>query len=317
LSVNLPDESLALAIAEKTRGEPPVSVRRFTTGSRHYVYEVRFAGQAPVVVRIGDANASYEMGGAVYLSKLLHPLGVPLPKLLAQDVAAPLPWIVLERLAGSDLGDTIATLPDDALNGIAKAIARAQAIVATTPSAGRFGYAGDAEKAPHSSWRQVLQDNLDRSRRRITAAGLFDAALVDRVQALLDARADRLDAVPATPFLHDTTTKNVIVTAQGKFSGIVDVDDLCFGDPRYAAALTLAVLQAYGGPTRYVEYWLDAVHHRDDDLFRLYVALFLLDLMGEHGQIFNGNQRPSQPQARAGLLAAFDASLQLIDQALS
>ena len=137
------------------------------------------------------------------------------------------------------------------------------------------------------------------------------------MQALLDARADRLDAVPATPFLHDTTTKNVIVTAQGKFSGIVDVDDLCFGDPRYAAALTLAVLQAYGGPTRYVDYWLDAVHHRDDDLFRLYVALFLLDLMGEHGQVFNGNQRPSQPQARTGLLAAFEASLQRIDQALS
>ena len=45
------------------------------------------------------------------------------------------------------------------------------------------------------------------------------------------ARAE-LDALSPVPFLHDTTTKNVIVTPEGSFSGIVDVDDLCFGDPR-------------------------------------------------------------------------------------
>lgn len=315
--MSLPDESLALAIAERTCGEQPAFLRRFTTGARHYVYEVRFAGQAPVVVRIGDANAHSEVEGAVHLSEMLRPLGMPLPRLLAHDVSAPLPWIMLERLDGSDLGDTIAMLPDIALNGIAKAVARAQAIVATTPSAGRFGYAALPGRAPHASWRQVLQDNLDRSRRRITSAGLFDAALVDRVENLMQGLADQIDAVPATPFLHDTTTKNVIVTASGQFSGIVDVDDLCFGDPRYAAALTLAVLQAYGGPIRYVDYWLAAAGQSDDDLFRLYVALFLLDLMGEHGQVFNGNQSPSQPEARAGLLAAFEAGLQRIGQALS
>jgi hypothetical protein len=77
------------------------------------------------------------------------------------------------------------------------------------------------------------------------------------------------------------------------------------------------VLQAYGGPIRYVDYWLAAAGQSDDDLFRLYVALFLLDLMGEHGQVFNGNQSPSQPEARAGLLAAFEAGLQRIGQALS
>jgi aminoglycoside phosphotransferase (APT) family kinase protein len=303
------DDELAATIAENVCGERPVSLRRFTTGSRHFVYEATFAGRAPVVVRVGDASAHDEMAGAVHLSKLLRPLGVPLPRLLAEDIAAPLPCIVLERLPGSDLWDSIRTLPDDVLSGIANAVAKAQALVATTPSAGRFGYAAHPAQAPHAAWRQVLEDNLARSRRRIMAAGLFDAGLVERVQALLDARADRLAAIAATPFLHDTTTKNVIVTPAGEFSGIVDVDDLCFGDPRYATALTLAVLQAHGGPTRYVDYWLKAAGQPDDDLFRLYVALFLLDLMGEHGQVFNGNQQPSQPEARAKLLAAFETAL--------
>jgi aminoglycoside phosphotransferase (APT) family kinase protein len=306
------NDKLAAAIAEKVCGERPAAVRRFTTGSRHFVYEATFFDRAPVVVRIGDANAHSEMEGAVHLSDMLRPLGVPLAALLAHAIAAPLPWIVLERLSGSDLGDGIATLSDRALRTVAGNVARAQAIVATTPSAGRFGYAAQPMRAPHVAWRQVLQANLDRSRSRIASAALFDAALVDRVQALVEARADRLDAIAATPFLHDTTTKNVIVTAAGKFSGIVDVDDLCFGDPRYAAALTLAVLQAYGGPVAYVGHWLAAAGESDDDLFRLYVALFLLDLMGEHGQVFNGNQRPSRPEERAKLLAAFEAGLRRI-----
>ena len=65
----------------------------------------------------------------------------------------------------------------------------------------------------------------------MASAGLFDIAPRNILR-------DEIDSIPPTPFLHDATTKNVLVTAKGAFSGIVDVDDLCFGDPRYPAALT-------------------------------------------------------------------------------
>ncbi|MNG36484.1 hypothetical protein D3C84_1235240 [compost metagenome] len=52
-----------------------------------------------------------------------------------------------------------------------------------------------------------------------------------------------------------------------------------------------------------------AAGHADDESFRLYVALFLLDLMAEHGHVFNGNQSASTPEARAGLLRALDEVL--------
>lgn len=123
---------------------------------------------------------------------------------------------------------------------------------------------------------------------------------------------NEIDAIPPTPFLHDATIKNVIVTAEGNVSGIVDVDDLCFGDPRYAAALTLAALTAQRGPLQYVSAWLRQAGWSDDRLFRLYVTLFLLDLMAEHGQVFNGNQIPSSPQARAELMQSFNSSLRFI-----
>jgi aminoglycoside phosphotransferase (APT) family kinase protein len=74
-----------------------------------------------------------------------------------------------------------------------------------------------------------------------TARNLGDPCFrFNAVTRLVSATRAQLDSLPPIPFLHDTTTKNVIVTPGGTFSGIVDVDDLCFGDPRYVVALTLA-----------------------------------------------------------------------------
>ena len=158
-------------------------------------------------------------------------------------------------------------------------------------------------------WSQVLDAHVARSRRRIADAGLFDIGLVDRVQSELTTMRDAIDRVGPTPFLHDTTTRNVIVTPEGGFSGIVDVDDVCFGDPRWPAALTMAVLMAQGGPVAYVKAWLRHAGQTDDPVFWLYVSAFLLDLMSEHGQTFNGNERPATPAARRSLRLAFEASI--------
>ena len=61
----------------------------------------------------------------------------------------------------------------------------------------------------------------------------------------------------------------------------------------------------------YVSAWLRHAQHADDRVFRLYVSLFLLDLMSEHGQAFNGNQLPSTAQARAALHRVFESNLAL------
>ena len=140
-------------------------------------------------------------------------------------------------------------------------------------------------------------------------AGLFDLSVVDRLVRLLSTLARNLDAVPATPFLHDTTTKNVIVTARGMLSGIVDVDSLCFGDPRYVAALTTVALRAHDLPAGYSGHLMKAAGWDDDHLFRLYIATFVLDFMSEHGQSFNDNERASSPEERAKLLALYETSL--------
>jgi aminoglycoside phosphotransferase (APT) family kinase protein len=304
-----PDSALAAELAEAATGRRPVAVSRFTTGSQHFVFEARFADGPPVVVRVSRPGDRRLAAGASKLSRQLRPLGVPLPQVLAEDLGAPFPHMVFERLPGTDLGHVIATLSDPQLAAIAAEVARAQAIVAATPTAGRYGYAVDPAEAPRRRWSDILDDGIARSRGRIAAAGHYDMAPVAAAQAALSELRAEADAVPATPFLHDTTTKNVIIGPHGTLSGIVDVDDLCFGDPRSPIALTIAAITAFGQPSRYPQLWMKAAGHRDDRLFRLYVALSLLDFMSEEGQVFNGNERASSPEARARLQGLFEAEL--------
>jgi aminoglycoside phosphotransferase (APT) family kinase protein len=303
---DIPDAALAGALAAAATGYPAAAVSRFTTGSQHYVFDVNFADRASVVVRLSLPRDRALAAGSIALSRQLRPLGVPLPAILAANLDSTFPYVVFERLPGTDLGQVAAKLPKSRLEGIAAKVAEAQRIVATTPSAGRYGYAADPASAPCVRWSQILDNSLNKSRGRIASTGLFDLQLVDDVEAVLAAMRDEVDAQPAVPYLHDTTTKNVIVAPDGTFSGIVDVDDLCFGDPRSVIALTLAALAAFGGPLSYAENWLALTGFKDDRLFRLYVVLCLLDFLSEQGQVFNGNELTSSEEEQQRLLGIFN-----------
>lgn len=288
-------------MAERLGWREP-EIRRFTTGIAFFVYDV-WQGTEKAVVRIGRPEQAEVLAESLALWQRLTPLGVPLPLVMVDGTADELPFVIMERLPGSDLGHVMADLPPGRLTAIAQAVADAQLATMRLGLGKGFGYAARAEAAPHKSWSDVVAAHIDRSVRRIAANGLFPANAAAGVLEQLAVHRTVLDAMPPTPFLHDTTTKNVIVTAAGDFSGIVDVDDLCFGDPRYAPALTRAALLAFGGgPLTYVEPWLQRMGLRDDAVFGFYIAVFLLDFMSEHGMVFNGNQAPSDLAMRMRLM---------------
>jgi hypothetical protein len=211
-----------------------------------------------------------------------------LPEVIAEGVSHQFSHLVLERLPGTDLGEVIGGLSDSNLDVIATKVAQAQRMTSRAASGTRYGYSVEPGDAPHQSWSQVLMDNLARSRRRIAAAKLFDENVVDAIAEIVSTARAELDALPP-------------------------VDDLCFGDPRYVVALTLASLMASGGPTHYIDAWMNAANYRDDRIFRLYVALFIVDFMSEHGQEFNGNVLTSSVDCRNRLLRVFAACAQRID----
>ncbi len=302
-SITVPDERLARQIAAHTVGVQPADVRRFPTGLMHYVYEATFDDHPPLAVRIAASYGHAAMRGAAQLSRLLRPRGIPLPAILAESLDGAFPYLVLERIPGTDLNDVVGDLPRDSLEGIAAAVVDAQRRTAGLPSsAGKYGYAVSSEAAPHPNWLQFLASRLKRLQEEIVAADRYDVGETEILAAVLTDMKGEINAVPATPFLHDTTTKNVIVTPEGRFSGIVDVDDLCFGDPRWAVALTHVALLAWGFRLDYTEAWMRLAGFSDDRLFRVYVALFFAGFMAERGAKFNRAEptvdRESDQQSR-------------------
>ena len=294
----LPDERLARQLAVQTFGLQPIHMSRFPTGLMHYVYEATFEAHPPVVIRIAAIHGHEAMRGAAQLSRILRPRQVPLPAILAENLNPPFPYLVLERLPGCDMGEIIDNLSQNSLEAIATAVVDAQRATAELQSSTkRYGYAVTSENAPYSNWSQVLTAHLERSQKRIAAAGLFNVCETDALSVILRDMDKEIQATPATPFLHDTTTKNVIVSTDGRFSGIVDVDDLCFGDSRYVVALTRASLLARGTPVYYTDAWMRIAGFSKDRLFQLYVALFLADFMAERGQRFNGNENATNPES--------------------
>lgn len=312
MSTTPPSEKLACDVAREALGWPGAAASRFTTGMAFFVYDVSHGGNH-AVVRMGRPEQADALKQGRALMDRLKPLGVPLPQIFAAGEHQGLPYIVMERLAGTDLGHVLHELSSAGSRRVAEAVADAQLATARSERSTRFGYAATPAQAPHGSWIDVIAAHIDRSSGRIAANGLFPLATVAAAERLLAIHRAALASVEPAPFLHDTTTKNVIVSAEGTLSGIVDVDDLCYGDPRYPAALTAAALLVWYDPQDYVDIWLARIGRPRDAVFEFYVATFLFDFMSEHGTRFNGNEAASAPEARERLSRLYHEALQRAD----
>ena len=293
----LPNEQHVAQIVQRVRDESVLTVDRFTTGSRHFVYDVVTESRQNFVVRIAKPENKASLLGAMYWYNLLKPKGVQLPNVLYADieaVTAPFPYLIIERLAGTDLGVAYPQLSKDEKKTLAGEMARIQKIAGTLPLGKGFGFVGSYESSCFQrTWVDVLHNSLDRSRKRIQAIGAVDARHVDRVAAEIGKYEGYFSQVKPKCFLDDITTKNVIVH-DGKLSGIVDVDFVCFGDNLFTIALTRMSLLNTGFDLDYIDYWCDASDLREEqrEVLQFYTALFCVDFMGEIGQAFNKEKPP-------------------------
>ncbi|MEO1016176.1 MAG: phosphotransferase [Pseudomonadota bacterium] len=290
-----PTERHASAIARELFGAPPGSLSRFPTGMQHFVYDVTMDPGHRIVVRISRPGDIDLAKGAVYWSERLRPLGVPLPEILHVDLEMrrhPFPFIVLERLPGRDLGIVFETLSRSQLQALAAQLIEIQNSVTALPEGAGFGFARAYDDPfPHKSWREVIFSDLARCRRRIRTAGVVAEQSVDTVAAMTEPLEGYLADVRPVPFLHDITTKNVIID-QGRLSGIVDVDDLCFGDPLFLVGLIRVALIAHGRHPGYAQDWVDLLQPDPEqaDALDLYTAIHCVGFMSELGNRFNRDE---------------------------
>ncbi len=129
---------------------------------------------------------------------------------------------------------------------------------------------------------------MERSEARSTVAASVGKAEIDLVRSAAAKLDSYFAQVRLTPFLADTTTKNVLMH-YGRLSGIVDLDTVCYGDPLFTLALTKAGATASGFDRVYTAAWQQPLRLQGEELVALsfYTALFCLDLLSEAGHTFN------------------------------
>lgn len=95
----------------------------------------------------------------------------------------------------------------------------------------------------------------------------------------------------------------------GKLSGIVDVDEMCYGDRVAHLGLTRMALMSEGLDLDYIEYWCEALSLNDLQRRALdfYTAESCLCFLAELGQRFNQDEVPAvRREAVARLENIFD-----------
>src|SRR5215831_8614494 len=106
----LPTPDYAAEVASALLGSRAIKVRRFTTGTSHFVFEVTLENGEVAVVRASTEAGREALSGNSRLTRLLRPMGVPLAEIIAEELNAPLPCLIMKRLSGSDLGEVITYL---------------------------------------------------------------------------------------------------------------------------------------------------------------------------------------------------------------
>lgn len=296
-TVKIPTDQDASIILHDITGKNAKSVKRFPTGLANYVYDVETEDGDSLVVRLARQDLKHFFEGAIYWYGQLQEKGVPMPKLHYSEIDAAkhgFPTMIMDRLPGEDLGIVYPALTSPQKKVLADKMVEVQKAVATLPEGKGYGYARTYEDPSLlPTWNDVLDANLEKSRKNIKEAGIIDEAVVDRVKTVVHQNDEYFSAVSPTCFLDDTTTKNVVIN-NGELSGIVDIDSVAFGDPLLTVGLTRMSLLSSGYDTEYTDNWVENLHLNagQKKALDIYTAIFCVNFMSEMGQAFNKDEAP-------------------------
>jgi len=283
-------------IVKKELGEVVVDVKRMTMGICNEVFLVSLPSRQ-IIIRM-NTDGSKMMGSEKHIP-LLKSKGIHVPEIIASDYnknLVPFAYQIHSKIEGQDLGQVIAGLSDEQLKGIAKEISIIIKKLATIPTNGKFGWwAGNNQQPLCDTWLEVLQP--DKIIERDKKTGLVGNTYIKMVQEIFEKYGDYFDNVKSTFYYDDMSSKNVIIN-QGKFSGLVDLDTMAYGDPLEAIGRIKA--SWYG--TKYGETYTNAVERNLDlndsqkEMVTVYAFLNRVHWLSEIGIQFNKNTSTSIDQ---------------------
>jgi hypothetical protein len=286
MQISLPNEQISSSVVHAMTGEPVLSATRMATGDQNFVYAVKTSA-AEYVLRMTDISHKHKFEAAIAWQKMLLPLGVPLAEFIKTDLDdkySPFPALLMMRLPGDDLINVYSSLHDAEKKNLAIEMTKIQALCNKLPEGSNYGILDSYDSiSAEKSWYEFLIKRLELYINHITKTGVFNPHMATQVLNILSNMEEHFRFIRPTPFLWDASERNVLIY-KGKISGIVDVDELCFGDPLLVIALTSICLKLEGYDVRYTDYWAEALHLDKPAQTRLnfYKLFYTIAFMRKH-----------------------------------
>jgi aminoglycoside phosphotransferase (APT) family kinase protein len=276
-------KEIAIDILKNELNIMPIEVIRFPTGFCHSVYYVKTKTEV-YVLRITESKWHYD-GSVKWLNKLAK-FEIPIPKILKNGQYRGIYYTLITYINGKDIGDVYYMLNDFQKRDIVKGLVEIQRKVSVIP-------ADEIENSDYYSSAvciERIQDVIQRHRDDITKNNIFDPNYCDVVLNLANKFNDYFASVKPMAYLDDISDKNVLIH-DGKLAGIVDIDEMGYGDPLEIIGLTNLALLLRKADTKYVDYWLDEMQVNDTQKKALafYTLLFCIGIMGERGMKFDND----------------------------
>ncbi|HHE37439.1 MAG TPA: hypothetical protein ENL20_02570, partial [Candidatus Cloacimonetes bacterium] len=210
--MKIPNIQIAKNIVEDHYQVAVSKISRFNTGLCHFVYDVKLETGRNIVIRMSGENTLDLLKGGVYWFKKMSSKQLPVPEIIHFDFDGEFPFVIMEKIAGKDLHFVYDELTGNQKKKLAKEIINIQKTVSDLPKAKGFGYASSYEDkilTENKSWKDVIRNSLQRSRKRISQIGVCSIKPVELLITGMERFNEYFSRIEPVPFLDDITTKNV------------------------------------------------------------------------------------------------------------
>lgn len=308
----IPNEKIIGSVLHSMTGDEALVITRMSTGDQNFVYAIKTAN-ADYVLRMTNSMHKHKFLAAIDWQKILLPLGIPLAQFISSDLEnkySPFPALLMRRLPGDDLINVYSELTIDVKKSLAIemiAIQNRCKQLLEGPGYGILDNYGDISS--DKSWFEFLAKRLEHYHAHITKSGFFNPQFAKAAISIANDMEEHFSVIRPTPFLWDASERNVLIH-QGKIAGIVDVDEICFGDPLLVIALTSTCLELEGLDTVYSDYWAEYLHldHSAQARLNFYRLFYSVAFMRKHSMQTANNKKVMFDTER--LLDIFQKSLE-------
>lgn len=274
---NYNTEQLAEDICRKVFGNAPDMIELCTVGMVNTVYIVN-VNEDKYVIRLNSEKGSYTESAKILRNAGM--LGIPVPKVIEFGSEKGYGYLVLSYIPGKDLGLVYRGLSRNSKKIIAAELVRIQQT---------------AEKLTPGSlpgkWYDFIDDMLDTAESRIIRGGYFSTDKVYFVREAAQQMKSYFNSVVPTAYLDDISTKNLLID-NGHISGVVDIDEIAFGDKlTYIALMRIALLNMEIDDCICDDILCEMnADHAQKRAELFYCLMYCVDFMGERGMTFNGRK---------------------------